>query len=128
IPAAIDAAAAPAPVLAETSQFGSLEASLPPDQFRSILRAYLADATARSQRIAAAAERRDFAGLAKDAHDLASTSRNDGAHQLADLARRLERACKTGTVADIAVLLPAISPAVQAAQEALRLRYLAVAV
>ncbi|HUH85083.1 MAG TPA: Hpt domain-containing protein, partial [Stellaceae bacterium] len=118
----------PPPVLAETSQFGSLEASLPPDQFRSILRAYLADATARATRIVAAAERRDFACVAKDAHDLASTSGNVGAHQLADLSRRLERACKTGTVADIEILLPAIGPAVQAAQEALRLRYLAVAV
>jgi signal transduction histidine kinase/HPt (histidine-containing phosphotransfer) domain-containing protein/FixJ family two-component response regulator len=116
------------PVLAETSQFGSLEGTLPPDQFRSILKAYLADAAARAERIAAAGERRDFAAVAKDAHDLASTSGNVGARPLADLARRLERACKTGNGGDIDILLPAIGPAVQAAQEALRLRYLAIAV
>jgi signal transduction histidine kinase/HPt (histidine-containing phosphotransfer) domain-containing protein/ActR/RegA family two-component response regulator len=129
--APIDAAPTPAeppPVLAETSQLGSLEASLPGDQFRSILHAYLGDAEARRQRIAAAAAKADFAAVAKDAHDLASTSGNVGAGQLAELARRLEKACKTGGPAEIGPLVQAIGPAVQAAMEALRLRYLAVAV
>jgi CheY-like chemotaxis protein len=115
-----------APILSEDGPLAPLERSLPQNQFRSILRAYLADAEGRRIRIVEAAEQGDVAALTRDAHDLASTSGNVGAERLADLARRLEKACRAGATAEIETLAAAIDPAVRTAAAALRARYLAV--
>jgi HPt (histidine-containing phosphotransfer) domain-containing protein len=116
-----------APILSEDGPLSPLERSLPQDQFRSILRAYLADAEARRIRIIEAAERGDVAALTRDAHDLASTSGNVGAGQLAQLARRLEKACRAGATAEIETLAADIDPAVRTAAAALKARFLAAA-
>jgi signal transduction histidine kinase/CheY-like chemotaxis protein/HPt (histidine-containing phosphotransfer) domain-containing protein len=115
-----------APILSEDGPLAPLERSLPQNQFRSILRAYLADAEGRRIRIVEAAEQGDVAALTRDAHDLASTSGNVGAERLADLARRLEKACRAGATAEIETLAAAVDPAVRTAAAALRARYLAV--
>jgi signal transduction histidine kinase/HPt (histidine-containing phosphotransfer) domain-containing protein/ActR/RegA family two-component response regulator len=115
------------PILNEDGPLAPLERSLPQDQFRSILRAYLADAEARRIRILEAGEQGNVAALTRDAHDLASTSGNVGAERLAELARRLEKACRAGDAAAIEALAADIDPAVRTAAAALKARFLAAA-
>jgi signal transduction histidine kinase/CheY-like chemotaxis protein/HPt (histidine-containing phosphotransfer) domain-containing protein len=84
-----------APVL-DLAVMSELEASLPLQNLRDVIALYLADADLYLERIARARAKDDMQAVAREAHNLVSTSGNLGALKVSKMARTLEAACRRG--------------------------------
>ncbi|HEX7759467.1 MAG TPA: response regulator [Caulobacteraceae bacterium] len=73
---------------------------MPPAKLRTVIDTYLTGARGRLLRIEDLVGELDFAGLAREAHDLKGVSGNFGAPRLQALAEQLERACQAGDDAE----------------------------
>jgi HPt (histidine-containing phosphotransfer) domain-containing protein len=109
----------------DPGQLGALAEAIPPDEFRALVESYLDGAIGRLERIQAMARSADLAALAREAHDLISTSGNFGVNRVQALARTLEAACKAGQGDEARRLVDEIRGASYSAWRAMRERFLA---
>jgi len=109
----------------DPGQLGALAEAIPADDFRALVESYLDGAIGRLERIQAMARSADLAALAREAHDLISTSGNFGVSRVQALARRLETACKAGHGDEARQLVDEIRGASYSAWRAMRERFLA---
>jgi CheY-like chemotaxis protein len=86
---------APAPEILDVDeeQLDALARLLPRLKFCAVLESYLTTGKSRLERIQALSVQCDFVGLARESHDLKSTSGSFGARRLQHLAQDLEEAC-----------------------------------
>jgi CheY-like chemotaxis protein/HPt (histidine-containing phosphotransfer) domain-containing protein len=127
-PAPTPAVAGPEHVPAEdidARQLATLAAVLPADEMHALVTAYVDAAVDRLERIRQRAAAADLAALAREAHDLKGVAGNFGAQRVAELARRLEEACRSAEPAAAALLVREIEQASTHACALLRERYLA---
>jgi signal transduction histidine kinase/DNA-binding response OmpR family regulator/HPt (histidine-containing phosphotransfer) domain-containing protein len=131
---AADAPTAPAPASKQEAagaadldpdQLGALAEAIPAEEFRALVESYLDGAIGRLERIQAIARSADLGALAREAHDLISTSGNFGVSRVQALARRLETACKAGHGDEVPQLVDEIRGASYSAWRAMRERFLA---
>ncbi|HYM32463.1 MAG TPA: PAS-domain containing protein [Candidatus Cybelea sp.] len=115
---------AAAPILTDDSPLAFLAAHEAPERLHALVHSYLEDAEARQSRIAELTAEQNWSKLAREAHDMAGTAGNVGALELSELARRLEKACKSGDVAEAAAIIAAIHPLAGEVAAALRTRFL----
>jgi two-component system, sensor histidine kinase and response regulator len=109
----------------EEDQLAALEDALEPTAFRNLVETYVDGATARQDRLRALAQAGDLPGLAREAHDLKSTSGNFGAARVLALALQLEQACHSGDSQAALDLVKEIDRATPVAVAAIRGRFLA---
>jgi two-component system, sensor histidine kinase len=109
-------------VLSSECPLASLSRSLPPVRLSEIVAAYVSDTEQRLERLRQHAERQDFTALGQEAHNLAGTSGNVGAVQVAALAREMKQLAHAQD-AGAAALVDVIERAAASALSALRQRY-----
>jgi signal transduction histidine kinase/CheY-like chemotaxis protein len=105
------AAAARPTVDIDPAKLDGLARLLPAERLLQIINGYLAAARGRLAQIENLAEAMDFAGLAREAHDLKATAGTFGAERLRALAEQLERACQSHDDAEAPRLVGEISRA-----------------
>lgn len=110
-----------APPLLVPDKLAELHAVLPEQNVRDLVTAYLASTAALHAGIVAAAAAADLAELARNAHDLRSTSAQLGAARLADLAGRLERVALQDDAAAAAAFLDELDAMITATATAFAL-------
>jgi len=118
-----EAEAEPASALNEANPLSFMADDLSPAATRELAHAFMADAAERVVRLAEHVARADWPALGHEAHDIAGTLGNVGAHRVVELARQLERACKTEPGQPIAPIVEALERAVHQALRALAERY-----
>jgi two-component system, sensor histidine kinase len=109
-------------VLSSECPLASLSRSLPPARLSEIVAAYVSDTEQRLERLRQHVERQDFTALGQEAHNLAGTSGNVGAVQVAALAQEMKQLALAKD-ARAAALVEAIERAAASALSALRQRY-----
>jgi CheY-like chemotaxis protein/HPt (histidine-containing phosphotransfer) domain-containing protein len=109
-------------VLSSECPLASLSRSLPPARLSEIVAAYVSDTEQRLERLRQHVERQDFTALGQEAHNLAGTSGNVGAVQVAALAQELKQLALVKD-AHAAASVEAIERAAASALSALHQRY-----
>jgi signal transduction histidine kinase/DNA-binding response OmpR family regulator len=109
-------------VLSSECPLASLRRSLPPARLDEIVAAYVSDTEQRFERLRQHAERQDFTALGQEAHNLAGTSGNIGAVQVAALAQEMKQLALAKDARAL-TLVEAIERAVATALSALRQRH-----
>jgi signal transduction histidine kinase/CheY-like chemotaxis protein len=99
----------------DEEKLDALAKVLPPDRYNAMLLAYLSNTRGTLQRIEVAAEKLDFNGIRREAHDLKSNSGTFGAMKVFQLAEQLERACQASDDAEVPRLVAGLHTASQAA-------------
>jgi len=117
-PAEPTATAPAAPPLDPFSTLAQLADKISPQEMRELTDAYVADAKERVQRLTELSKS-DLDAVRREAHDLAGTLGNVGAHRVVDIARRLENACRNDKPNTVERLVPELEAAVQEALAAL---------
>jgi HPt (histidine-containing phosphotransfer) domain-containing protein len=84
----------------DESAIETLRSFLPPDRIEAMLTESLTDIESRVSRLGARLDAADYAGAAKEAHDIVSVAGNCGARAMSALARDIERGCRQGPIAD----------------------------
>jgi HPt (histidine-containing phosphotransfer) domain-containing protein len=100
-----------------------LASIMPRDKLVMIATSYLNSVIARVGRISAMAAVDDLVGLARETHDLKSTSGSFGARRLQALAAKLETACHDNDPVAARVIAHAVTAALPDAVDAVRHRY-----
>jgi CheY-like chemotaxis protein/HPt (histidine-containing phosphotransfer) domain-containing protein len=95
----------------DDSQIADVAVAIGPENMRILVDEYLGRARERQKRIRRMAADSDLAAVAREAHDLKSTSGNFGARRLQVLAEKLEAAAAAGNSAEVSVLLDQIDEA-----------------
>ncbi|MGH8146622.1 MAG: ATP-binding protein [Rhodanobacteraceae bacterium] len=121
-PAQAPAVNTPPPDTLDTTTLVDLE-DIMGDELVTLVDAYLRDGATRMQNMHAAAERGDGAEVGKLAHSLKSSSANLGAVPLANRARQVEEAARSGTLASPADSVAALEKLYANAAAALKQRY-----
>ena len=101
---------------------GKLASIMPEDRLIMLAASYLNGLVARAGRITALAAGGDLARLAREAHDLKSTSGTFGATRVQMLTEQLERACQAEDDAEVPRLLGEIASAWANVREAFEKR------
>ena len=99
----------------DEAKLDSFAKMMPPAKLRAVLDTYLVGASTRLRRLEELVVELDFAGMAREAHDLKGVSGNFGALRLQALAEQLERACQAGDDAEAPRLMGEIRRASTAA-------------
>ena len=100
-----------------------LEGAVPQADFDELVTCFLDNTRARLDRIRHLADSGDLDGLRREAHDLTSTAGSMGARQVSELARKLETACREGSVDRAIDLARTVNTAGPAALAAVRARF-----
>jgi CheY-like chemotaxis protein len=87
------------------AKLDALAAVLPAARIDEMLEVYIANSRSRLDRMQGLASGLDYDGVAREAHDLKSTSGNFGATRVQMLTEQLERACKSKDDAEVPRLL-----------------------
>lgn len=112
----------PGPVLDE-EHLVKLERMVGRDTVEQLMAVYLPETRERLARIRDAVTRHDLAEVAREAHDLKSTSGNFGAKTLMRLATDLHRQGKAGDLAAVTVLATEVERLAAQVLDALQRRY-----
>lgn len=105
-----DPAAPDAALLLDEAKLAGMKAEMVPELFHKLISSYLVGTDLRLARIEASIMANDLTAVAREAHDLKSTSGGFGAPRLHRLARQLEKACKSydlPAVADVGLQIRA---------------------
>jgi signal transduction histidine kinase/CheY-like chemotaxis protein len=104
------------------TKLDALAAVLPAARIDEMLSVYLANSRSRLDRMQSLADGQDYAGIAREAHDLKSTSGTFGATRVQMLTEQLERACQAEDDAEVPRLLGEIASAWANVREAFEKR------
>jgi hypothetical protein len=110
-------------LLLDIATLDTLASIMPQERLIALAGSYLNGLIARTGRIAALAAQDDLALLAREAHDLKSTSGSFGARRLQYLGESLETACRENDVAAAGTIAAAIAVTVPDTVEAVLRRY-----
>jgi hypothetical protein len=110
-------------LLLDISILDTLASIMPHERLIALAGSYLNGLIARGGRIAALAIQDDLTLLAREAHDLKSTSGSFGARRLQYLGESLEAACREGDAAAAGTIAATIAATVPETVEAVLRRY-----
>ena len=108
------------PEILDAGKLDELQSVLPRAKVADFIKLYLADVELNLAAIAEARAKSDFETVARQAHQLVSTSGNLGLMRTSAAARRLEQACRTAEPGNIYRLISALVESCEASAAALK--------